>query len=158
MNMKKFGIILTAAAMFLLSACGKEDDSEVGKWYGYNVAGYKSDVAYVLDMKADASVDFIIVAWGARMQGTYTYDGKIVTVNVKKYLGREAAIPLSATLPNPCAPENIYKLWQELSEGTQGYDDVAGYTENDVLKISFTYKGDKGVIDLFNKPCEAERQ
>ena len=83
---------------------------------------------------------------------------EIVTVNVKKYLGREAAIPLSETLPNPCAPENIYKLCQELAEDTQEYDNAAGYTENGVLKISFTNKGDKGVIDLFNKPCEAERQ
>ena len=156
--MKKIGIILAAAAMFLLSACQKDSASEVGKWYGYNEPGYKDDVAYVLDMKADASVDFIIVAWGVRMQGTYTYDGKIVTVNVKKYLGREAASPLSETLPNPCAPENIYKLWQELPEGSQGYDDAAGYTENGVLKISFTYKGDKGEIDIFGKPCEAERQ
>ena len=158
MNMKKFGIILAATAMFLLSACGKDDDSEVGKWYGYNVAGDKSDVVYVLDMKADASVDFIITAWGVRMQGSYTYDGSTVTINVKKYLGREAAIPLSETLPNPCAPENIYKLWLELPVNTPEYEDAAGYTENGIFKVAFTYKGNKGEINVFNKPCEAERQ
>ena len=50
--MKKIGIIMAAAAMFLLSACQKDSASEVGKWYGYNQPGYKDDVAYVLDMKA----------------------------------------------------------------------------------------------------------
>ena len=153
--MKNIRLILAAAAVVLLAACTKE--SEVGKWYGYNREGDKSDVAYVLDLKADGSADFIISAWGDRYQGRYTYDGKVVTLNWNKYLGRLAAIPSEeAGHDRPCAPENLYKWWEEYTATSETYQDKAA--EGNVLRIEFTFKGDKGTINMFNKPCTAERQ
>ena len=160
--MKKLAYIL-AAAMVLLCGCKKEDDSstsEVGKWYGYNTAedgSYnKNDVAYMLDLKSDKSAEYIISAWGCRWKGTYTYDGEEVKLTWKQYYARPAAIPLSDYLPNPCSPENIYKEWVEVTSNDEGYEDAGQY--GDVLVIKFTFKGDKGTIDMFNKPCVAERQ
>ena len=161
--MKKLAYILAAIAV-LFCGCNKEDESstsEVGKWYGYNTfedGSYnKNDVAYMLDLKADKSAEFIISAWGCRWQGTYTYDGQEVKLTWNKYFARPAAIPLvDAGYDNPCSPENIYKWWNEVGEKDEGYESASEYGE--VLTIKFTFKGDKGTIDMFNKPCVAERQ
>lgn len=161
--MKKLAYILAAAAV-LFCGCNKEDESstsEVGKWYGYNTDGEgnynTNDVAYMLDLKADKSAEFIISAWGCRWQGTYTYDGEVVKLTWNKYFARPAAIPLvDAGYENPCSPENIYKWWNEVGEKDEGYESASEYGE--VLTIKFTFKGDKGTIDMFNKPCVAERQ
>ena len=146
-------MILAAATMVLFTGCkkdsGNENASEVGKWYGFNMvedAPDKDDVAYVLDLKSDKSVDFIISAWGERYQGTYTYDGAVVTVNYTKILSRPSAIDyVDIYDESPCAPANLYKHWVE-SEGSG------------TREIKFTYSGNTGEIDMANKPCYAERQ
>ena len=161
--MKKIAYILAAAAV-LFCGCNKDDDStstsEVGKWYGYNTSAdgtyNKNDVAYMLDLKSDKSADFIISAWGCRWEGTYTYDGEEVKLTWNKYYARPNASTLIETVNNPCSPENIYKFWTEIGENDEGYQAASQY--GDVLTIKLTFKGDKGTIDMFNKPCVAERQ
>lgn len=160
--MKKLAYILAAAAV-LFCGCNKNDDSstsEVGKWYGYNTfedGNYnKNDVAYMLDLKSDKSADFIISAWGSRWEGTYTYDGEEVKLTWNKYYARPAASPLAEAGEDPCAPENLYKWWNEVGAKDEGYEAASQY--GDVLTIKLTFKGDKGTIDMFNKPCVAERQ
>lgn len=154
------------AAALIFSGCSSDEPastSEVGKWYGYNTDGEgnydKGDVAYMLELKSDKSADFIISAWGNRWKGTYTYDGKEVKLTWNKYYGRPAAIPLEeAGFHNPCSPENIYKWW--IGPDDEGYEDYSedANQHGDALVIKFTFKGDKGTIDMFNKPCVAERQ
>lgn len=149
--MKKFAWILAAAAMVLLAGCKKDGGNaatEVGKWYGYNTRDSKDDVAYVLDLKADKTADFIISAWGERYQGTYTYDGKVVKLSWNKHLTRPNAMSYLDVYGEYCTrPENLYKHW-----------DDAGLYETSLMEIGFTYSGNTGEIDMANKPCYAERQ
>lgn len=161
--MKKLGLIIASAAALLLAACNGNDDNkesgtEVGLWYAYNTPDSKDDVAFVLDLRADSSAEFIISAYGCRWQGTYTYDGAVVSLTWNKYLSRLAAIPSEeAGYEHPCAPENLYKWWEEVSSQDERYEtDATQFGQ--VIEIAFTYEGDKGVINLANKPCVAERQ
>ena len=146
-------MFLAAATLVLFTGCkkdsGNENTSEVGKWYGFNMvenAPDKNDVAFVLDLKSDKSVDFIISAWGERYQGTYTYDGAVVTISYNKYITRPNAVAYEEAYgESPCAPANLYKHWVE-GEGSG------------TLEIKFTYTGNTGEINRANKPCYAERQ
>ena len=156
--MKRFGIALAVADMFMFSACEKDSGSEVGKWFGYNIKGDKSDVALVLDMGADGSVDFIITAWGVRMLGEYTYDGKVVTIHVKQYKVRPNAESLAGVGKDPCAPKNIYEWWNDAPVGSEGYEDASSYTDDGVFQLNFTFKGNTGEMQAFNKPYWSERQ
>lgn len=151
--MKKFAVILAAVAM-LFASCDPDDSaSEVGKWYGYNTPDSKDDVAYVLDLKADSSADFIVSAWGQRWQGTYTYDGKFVYLTWNKYYARPNATAYwDAYGESACLPKNLYEHWTLAADSEDA--NMYGAT----IKISFTYSGDTGEIDIFNKPCHAERQ
>ena len=151
--MKQLAILLAAAAM-LFAGCNKDDNSsEVGKWYGYNTPDSKDDVAYVLELKADKSADFIISAWGCRWQGTYTYDGQLVKLTWNKYFARPNAMNyIEAYGDYPTLPKNLYEHWTEASTS----EDANQYGA--VIEIKFTYSGDTGEIDMFNKPCHAERQ
>ena len=149
--MKKIAMIMAAAAMTLFIGCNKggnaPEGSEVGKWYGFNAPEDKTDVAYVLDLKEDKSADFIISAWGERYQGTYTYDGEVITITYTAILSRPNAWDYQEEYgESPCAPENLYKHWSEAvpASGTK--------------EIAFTYTGNTGLIDVANKPCYAERQ
>ena len=161
--MKKLAYLLAAAAV-LFCGCTKDDDSsstsEVGKWYGYNTdedGNYDTgDVAYMLDLNADKSAEFIISAWGCRWQGTYTYDGAEVKLTWNKYFARPNAVAISETGEDPCSPENLYKWWTEIGSTDEGYGAASEYGK--VLTIKLSFKGDKGTIDMFNKPCVAERQ
>ena len=159
--MKKLAIFMAAVAL-VCAGCSKEKEdensssTEVGKWYAYNTADSKEDVAYVLELKADGTADFIISAWGERWQGTYTYDGKVVKLTYNKFLVRDKAWVLGN---DATSPEHLDDWWvdfalgQNLPEGDYDPDEF-GKT----LSISFTYKGDKGEINIANKPCPAERQ
>ena len=151
--MKKLAIILAAAAM-LFAGCNKDDNaSEVGKWYAFNRPGEKDDVAYVLELKSDNTADFIISAWGCRWQGTYTYDGQVVKLTWNKYLYRPNAMNYVETYnESPVHPDNLYKHWEVANDS----EDANQYGA--VIEIKFTYSGDTGEIDMFNKPCVAERQ
>ena len=160
--MKKLGMILAAAAMVLFFGCTDNNEtdstSEVGVWYAYNTPDSKDDVAYALELRSDGKADFIISAWGCRWQGTYTYDGKEVKLTWNKYLCRLAAIPSEeAGHDKPCAPENLYKWWEEAVATDEAYEQDANRF-GQVITISFTYKGDTGVMNMANKPCKAERQ
>ena len=150
--MKKFAIILAAAAM-LFASCTPDDSTEVGKWYGYNTPDSKDDVAFVLELNADNSADFIVSAYGQRWQGTYTYDGKIVYLTWNKYYARPNATAYwDAYGESGCLPKNLYEHWTLASES----EDASQYGAT--IEIKFTYSGDTGEIDMFNKPCKAERQ
>ena len=151
--MKKIAGILAAVAM-LFASCDPDDSAtEVGKWYGYNTPDNKDDVAYVLELNADKTADYIISAWGCRWQGTYTYDGKVVKLTWNKYYCRPAAADYHATYgESPCLPKNLYERWELANESDEANEYGA------TLEIKFTYSGDKGEIDMFNKPCYAERQ
>ena len=149
--MKKIAVILAAFAM-LFASC-TPDSTEVGKWYGYNTPDSKDDVAYVLELNADKTADYIISAWGCRWQGTYTYDGKVVKLTWNKYYYRLNATDYHETYgESPCLPKNLYEHWTLANES----EDANQYGAT--LEIKFTYSGDKGEIDMFNKPCYAERQ
>ena len=157
--MKKLFIALAVSAL-CFAACNPEDKSkddsgntEVGLWYGYNTPDSKEDVAYVLELKKDGTADFIISAWGCRYQGPYTYDGKVVKLTWEKYLCRPNAINYMEIYNDyPTLPQNLYLHWED---GTTSED---AYQYGEVIEISFTYSGDMGEIDMFNKPCVAERQ
>lgn len=159
--MKKLAYIL-AAAMVLLSGCKKEEASEVGKWYAYNTADSKDDVAVVLDLQAGNKVDLIITAWGNRWQGTYTYDGKTVEVKWDKFMGRPSATDDYWVRKDidriPVAPENIYFGWSEPLDTS--LEDVAADANRfgSTISIEFTYEGDKGTLSFANKDYPAERQ
>ncbi len=129
---------------------------EGDKWYGYNSADNKNDVALVLELKADNSADFIITAWGDRWQGAYTYDGETVKLTWTKFLSRPAAVPLSEQGIDPCAPENIYKYWVEVSAGSEDYANAGMF--GDVISIGFTHTGDTGTLNIANRDFPAERQ
>ena len=146
--MKKIAVILAAFAM-LFASC-TPDSTEVGKWYAYNTPDSKDDVAYVLELNSDKTADFIISAWGCRWQGTYTYDGKVVKLTWNKYYARPAYHDTYGE--SPCLPKNLYEHWTPANES----EDANEYGAT--LEIKFTYSGDKGEIDMFNKPCQAERQ
>ena len=149
--MKKIAVILAAFAM-LFASC-TPDSTEVGKWYAYNTPDSKDDVAYVLELNSDKTADFIISAWGCRWQGTYTYDGKVVKLTWNKYYYRLAAIDYYDTYgESACLPKNLYEHWTLANDS----EDANQYGAT--LEIKFTYSGDKGEIDMFNKPCQAERQ
>ena len=157
--MKKLAILMAAAALLFVGCKPnvEEDDkagqTEVGLWYGYNTPDSKDDVAYVLELKKDGTADFIISAWGCRWQGTYTYDGKVVKLTWKKYLYRPNAMDyIEAYNDYPTLPQNLYLHWED---GTTS-EDANQYGA--VIEIKFTYSGDTGEIDMFNKPCVAERQ
>ena len=157
--MKKLAYIL-AAAMVLLSGCKKEDASEVGKWYAYNTADSKDDVAVVLDLKADNKVDLIITAWGDRWQGTYTYDGETVKVTWNKFFARPAALDDYWTGVDkiPVAPENIYFGWSDALDTSSEDVAVDANRYGSTISIKFTYEGDKGTLSIANKDYPAERQ
>ena len=157
--MKKLAILMAAVALLFVGCKPnvEEDDNagqtEVGLWYGYNTPDSKEDVAYVLELKKDGTADFIISAWGCRYQGPYTYDGKVVKLTWEKYLYRPNAINYMELYNDyPTLPQNLYLHWED---GTTS-DDANQYGA--VIEISFTYSGDTGEIDMFNKPCVAERQ
>ena len=162
--MKKLAYILAAAAI-MLCGCNKDDasTSEVGKWYAYNFneegTVYKNDIAIVLDLKADKTVDFIITAWGDRWQGTYTYDGKEVKITWNKYMGRPAATSDYWETVNriPVAPENIYKDWNPFDpEHEENFNDPNQF--GSVISVPFTFKGDSGTIPFVGREWPAERQ
>ena len=150
--MKKIAVILAAVAM-LFASCTPDDSTEVGKWYGYNTPDSKDDVAFVLELNADNSADFIISAYGSRWQGTYTYDGKVVRLTWNKYYARPNATNYQGAYgESPCLPKNLYEHW-DLATGSEDANQYGA-----TLEIKFTFSGDKGEIDMFNKPCKAERQ
>ena len=157
--MKKLAILMAAVALLFVGCKPnvEEDDNagqtEVGLWYGFNTPDSKEDVAYVLELKKDGTADFIISAWGCRYQGPYTYDGKVVKLTWEKYLYRPNAINYMEIYNDyPTLPQNLYLHWED---GTTS-EDANQYGA--VIEISFTYSGDTGEIDMFNKPCVAERQ
>ena len=159
--MKKIIWIFAAAALVLFSGCnkdnkGSESATEVGKWYGYNPledGTYdKNDVAIVLDLKADKTADLMLTAWGSRWQGTYTYDGKVVKLKWNKFLFRGNAAALGH---NAVSPDHLYEWWESFDQQEIFQDpNIFGST----IEIKFTYSGNKGTIDVANKPCPAERQ
>lgn len=156
--MKKTGILIAATALLILAGCGKigKDDtaaSEVGKWYAYNTPDSKEDVAFVLELKADKTADFMICAWGSRWQGTYTYDGKVVKLTWNKFLYRGNAGELGT---DSTSPSHLYDWWKAASASDEIPQDPDQFGKT--ISIGFTYTGDSGVIDLANKPCTAQRQ
>ena len=159
--MKKLAWIFAAAAIVLFSGCNKDKGndsnvSEVGKWYGYNPqengTADKNDVAIVLELKADNTADLMLTAWGSRWQGTYTYDGQVVKLKWNKFLFRGNAGELGH---DAVSPLHLYEWWTvyDKQEVFQNPDQFGS-----TIDIKFTYSGDKGTIDIANKPCPAERQ
>lgn len=162
-NMKKLALILASAAMMLLAGCNKEEGkSEVGKWYAYNTADSKNDIALVLELKADGTADYMITAWGCRWRGPYTYDGKVVKITWNKYLARPAALSEGWQDANGnfiyCTePAHIYDKWQELTI-LQGDDEIEANRFGATIEIPFTFSGDTGTMEAANKSYPAERQ
>ncbi len=159
--MKKLAWIFAAAAIVLFSGCNKDKGNdaqvtEVGKWYGYNPqengTANKNDVAIVLELKADNTADLMLTAWGSRWQGTYTYDGQVVKLKWNKFLFRGNAGELG---DDAVSPLHLYEWWTvyDKQEVFQNPDQFGS-----VIEIKFTYSGNKGTLDIANKPCPAERQ
>lgn len=163
--MKKLAIILAAAAMMFVTGCKKDNGgsgtaTEVGKWYAYNVLEGgtvdKNDVAFVLELKADKTADFMICAWGSRWQGTYTYDGKVVKLQYNKFLFRGNAAELGH---NSVDPAHLYEWWNSYDLNNPPQDVFQRPDDfGQVIEIGFTYSGNNGTINMANKPCPAERQ
>lgn len=156
--MKRLAWIFAAVAMVLFSGCNKPNESatEVGKWYGYNPTenGFdRDDVAILLDLKADKSADLMLTAWGCRWQGTYTYDGSVVRIKWNKFLVRGNASVLGH---DAVSPNHLYEWWVGFDKDENSFQDPDQF--GSTIEVKFTYSGNKGTIDIANKPCPAERQ